>query len=99
MDHKNENYNMFDLIAYRIKFVEHPHAGGWLRCSRATRLLGHSGFLCASFPSAAHAGLVGNTPASPGDPNLKRILSAGQSRGTMQSGLSLPFAALPPGST
>ena len=28
MDHKNENYNMFDLIAYRIKFVEHPHAGG-----------------------------------------------------------------------
>ena len=27
MDHKNENYNMFDLIAYRIKFVEHPHAG------------------------------------------------------------------------
>lgn len=31
MDHKNENYNMFDLIAYRIKFVEHPHAGGWGR--------------------------------------------------------------------
>ena len=29
MDHKNENFNMFDLIAYRIKFVEHPHAGGW----------------------------------------------------------------------
>lgn len=28
MDHKNENFNMFDLIAYRIKFVEHPHAGG-----------------------------------------------------------------------
>ena len=27
MDHKNENYNMFDLIAYRIKFVEHPKAG------------------------------------------------------------------------
>ena len=27
MDHRNENYNMFDLIAYRIKFVEHPHAG------------------------------------------------------------------------
>lgn len=26
-DHKNENYNMFDLIAYRIKFTEHPHAG------------------------------------------------------------------------
>eukprot|EP00798_Chlamydomonas_sp_ICE-L_P030329 gene30329-35322_t len=26
-DHKNENYNMFDLIAYRIKFVEHPHGG------------------------------------------------------------------------
>lgn len=24
MDHKNENYNMFDLIAYRIKFVPHP---------------------------------------------------------------------------
>ena len=24
MDHKNENFNMFDLIAYRIKFVEHP---------------------------------------------------------------------------
>ncbi|GIL78897.1 hypothetical protein Vretimale_110 [Volvox reticuliferus] len=27
MDHKNENFNMFDLIAYRIKFVPHPHAG------------------------------------------------------------------------
>lgn len=27
MDHKNENFNMFDMIAYRIKFVEHPHAG------------------------------------------------------------------------
>eukprot|EP00201_Polytomella_parva_P009891 CAMPEP_0175064682 /NCGR_PEP_ID=MMETSP0052_2-20121109/15477_1 /TAXON_ID=51329 ORGANISM="Polytomella parva, Strain SAG 63-3" /NCGR_SAMPLE_ID=MMETSP0052_2 /ASSEMBLY_ACC=CAM_ASM_000194 /LENGTH=850 /DNA_ID=CAMNT_0016331077 /DNA_START=254 /DNA_END=2806 /DNA_ORIENTATION=- len=27
MDHKNENYNMFDLIAYRIKFARHPHAG------------------------------------------------------------------------
>ncbi len=24
MDHKNENFNMFDLIAYRIKFAEHP---------------------------------------------------------------------------
>ena len=27
MDHKNANYNMFDLIAYRIKFTPHPHAG------------------------------------------------------------------------
>lgn len=27
MDHKNENFNMFDSIAYRIKFREHPHAG------------------------------------------------------------------------
>lgn len=27
MDHQNENYNMFDLIAYRIKFVPHPHIG------------------------------------------------------------------------
>lgn len=27
MDPKNENFNMFDLIAYRIKFAEHPHAG------------------------------------------------------------------------
>ena len=27
MDHRNENYNMFDLIAYRIKFTPHPHAG------------------------------------------------------------------------
>lgn len=27
MDHKNENYNMFDLIAYRVKFVPHPHVG------------------------------------------------------------------------
>ncbi|CAD7697335.1 unnamed protein product [Ostreobium quekettii] len=27
MDHKNENYNMFDLIAYRVKFAPHPHAG------------------------------------------------------------------------
>ena len=27
MDHKNENFNMFDLIAYRIKFVAHPKAG------------------------------------------------------------------------
>ncbi|KAL6782008.1 TSQ1 [Auxenochlorella protothecoides x Auxenochlorella symbiontica] len=26
-DHRNDNYNMFDLIAYRIKFTEHPHAG------------------------------------------------------------------------
>lgn len=26
-DHKNDNYNMFDLIAYRIKFVPHPMAG------------------------------------------------------------------------
>lgn len=26
-DVKNENYNMFDLIAYRIKFVPHPKAG------------------------------------------------------------------------
>ena len=26
-DVKNENYNMFDLIAYRIKFTPHPHAG------------------------------------------------------------------------
>ncbi len=26
-DHKNENFNMFDLIAYRIKFVPHPKAG------------------------------------------------------------------------
>ena len=26
-DPRNENYNMFDLIAYRIKFCEHPHAG------------------------------------------------------------------------
>jgi len=24
MDHKNENVNMFDLIAYRIKFILHP---------------------------------------------------------------------------
>lgn len=24
---KNENYNMFDLIAYRIKYVAHPKAG------------------------------------------------------------------------
>lgn len=27
MDPKNANYNMFDLIAYRIKFTPHPHAG------------------------------------------------------------------------
>lgn len=27
MDPQNVNGNMFDLIAYRIKFVEHPHAG------------------------------------------------------------------------
>lgn len=27
MDHRNENFNMFDLIAYRIKFTPHPHAG------------------------------------------------------------------------
>jgi len=26
-DMRNENYNMYDLIAYRIKFAEHPHAG------------------------------------------------------------------------
>ena len=29
-DVRNENYNMFDLIAYRIKYAPHPHAGpGW----------------------------------------------------------------------
>ncbi|MEW5304384.1 MAG: hypothetical protein WDW36_006995 [Sanguina aurantia] len=27
MDIKNENFNMFDLIAYRIKFASHPHVG------------------------------------------------------------------------
>lgn len=27
-DIKNENYNMFDLVAYRIKYVEHPKASG-----------------------------------------------------------------------
>ena len=27
MDVKNENYNMFDLIAYRVKFARHPRAG------------------------------------------------------------------------
>ena len=27
MDHKNENYNMFDLVAYRIKFMPHPITG------------------------------------------------------------------------
>lgn len=27
MDYKNDNYNMFDLIAYRIKFTPHPHVG------------------------------------------------------------------------
>lgn len=27
MDVKNENYNMFDLIAYRIKYMPHPMAG------------------------------------------------------------------------
>ena len=26
-DPRNDNYNMFDLIAYRIKFAAHPHAG------------------------------------------------------------------------
>eukprot|EP00210_Caulerpa_lentillifera_P001376 g1324.t1 len=26
-DPKNENFNMFDLIAYRIKFTPHPHVG------------------------------------------------------------------------
>ncbi|XP_006299435.2 glutamine--tRNA ligase, cytoplasmic [Capsella rubella] len=26
-DMQNDNYNMFDLIAYRIKFTSHPHAG------------------------------------------------------------------------
>lgn len=27
MDMRNKNFNMYDLIAYRIKFVEHPMAG------------------------------------------------------------------------
>ena len=27
MDMQNENFNMYDLIAYRIKFARHPHAG------------------------------------------------------------------------
>eukprot|EP00245_Coleochaete_scutata_P005904 TRINITY_DN19893_c0_g1_i1.p1 TRINITY_DN19893_c0_g1~~TRINITY_DN19893_c0_g1_i1.p1 ORF type:complete len:798 (-),score=199.54 TRINITY_DN19893_c0_g1_i1:276-2669(-) len=26
-DMRNENFNMYDLIAYRIKFTAHPHAG------------------------------------------------------------------------
>ncbi|KAL6555908.1 Glutamine--tRNA ligase, cytoplasmic [Orobanche gracilis] len=26
-DMQNDNYNMYDLIAYRIKFTPHPHAG------------------------------------------------------------------------
>jgi len=26
-DMQNENFNMYDLIAYRIKFTQHPHAG------------------------------------------------------------------------
>merc|ERR1711959_326362 len=26
-DMQNENFNMYDLIAYRIKFAKHPHAG------------------------------------------------------------------------
>jgi len=26
-DPRNDNYNMFDLVAYRIKFAPHPHAG------------------------------------------------------------------------
>eukprot|EP00249_Psilotum_nudum_P014475 c24843_g1_i1 orf=156-2546(+) len=26
-DMKSENYNMYDLIAYRIKYTQHPHAG------------------------------------------------------------------------
>jgi glutaminyl-tRNA synthetase len=26
-DPRNDNYNMFDLIAYRIKYAAHPHAG------------------------------------------------------------------------
>lgn len=31
MDPGNNNFNMFDLIAYRIKFAQHPHAGpGWV---------------------------------------------------------------------
>ena len=30
MDMRNDNFNMYDLIAYRIKFAPHPHAGdGW----------------------------------------------------------------------
>ncbi len=27
MDPRNENFNMFDLIAYRVKFAPHPHIG------------------------------------------------------------------------
>ena len=27
MDPGNANYNMFDLVAYRVKFAPHPHAG------------------------------------------------------------------------
>lgn len=30
MDFESDNPNMFDLVAYRIKYVRHPHAGdGW----------------------------------------------------------------------
>ncbi|KAK9832832.1 hypothetical protein WJX81_005150 [Elliptochloris bilobata] len=29
-DVRNENFNMFDLVAYRMKYAPHPHAGpGW----------------------------------------------------------------------
>jgi glutamyl/glutaminyl-tRNA synthetase len=37
MDVKNDNYNMFDLIAYRVKFAQHPRAGATWCAVKQTR--------------------------------------------------------------
>ena len=39
MDHRNENYNMFDLIAYRIKFMPHPKVHRPIICMPLTLMI------------------------------------------------------------
>jgi glutamyl/glutaminyl-tRNA synthetase len=59
MDVKNDNYNMFDLIAYRVKFAQHPRAGAtW--CASLNLMPGFAVqqsddmlLLCSSTSSAA----------------------------------------------
>jgi hypothetical protein len=43
MDVKNDNYNMFDLIAYRVKFAQHPRAGAtWYAVFAVSCMVGYT---------------------------------------------------------